>query len=214
MRKRIAIAAILGLFAMVPAMAATCPGNVLFQDAFASPNPAFYMASDSYSKVTIAGGKAEISLLQQNASRPMEYSGTRYGDASVCVTVSELATDKADTQNAGVIFWAADYGSYYSFQIRVSGQFDVLQVSPGSSGPVWTFPVGWTDSAAIKKGVGVANTLRVNTKGNTAMLFINDQQVGTITGTPPAGGGSMGLFAGSITGPETWDFTDFSVSFP
>ena len=39
MRNVVAIAVILGLFAVVPAMAATCPGTVVFHDDFSTLNP-------------------------------------------------------------------------------------------------------------------------------------------------------------------------------
>jgi hypothetical protein len=45
------------------------------------------------------------------------------------------------------------------------------------------------------------------------MLFINDQQVGTLTGTPPAGGGLVGFDAlSSDTSASTLIFTGFTVA--
>ena len=64
-------------------------------------------------------------------------------------------------------------------------------------------------------GVGVANTLRVQTAGNTATLFINDQQVGTFTGTPPAATSQVGFFTGSSSKTaDTWDVSDLTVTKP
>ena len=67
------------------------------------------------------------------------------------------------------------------------------------------------------QGTGKSNTVRVLTKGNTATLFVNDQQVGTFDGTPPAGGGMAGFIGDSsdqMTAPVTFDFTDFAVAIP
>ena len=46
-------------------------------------------------------------------------------------------------------------------------------------------------------------------------LFINDQQVATISHTPPAGGGQVGMYAeSSITSPSVLDFSDYVIAVP
>ena len=66
-----------------------------------------------------------------------------------------------------------------------------------------------------RKGAGASNTLRVQTRGNVATLFINDQQVGTLTGTPPAGGGLAGFYtSSSSTSLSTWDISGYTVATP
>jgi hypothetical protein len=65
--------------------------------------------------------------------------------------------------------------------------------------------------------MGKSNTLRIQTRGNTATLFINDLQVGNLTGTPPSGGGMFGFYAesaNSATGVDKFDFTSFAASAP
>jgi len=162
--------------------------------------------------VTVQGGKAEITFLKVPMARAMEYQGTQYGDGSVCLTVTPLASDKAEDQTAGIIFWASDLNNFYVFQVQVNGSFCVSQLSLNGT---WTFAVPWQTSAATKQGVGVANTLRVQTAGITATLFINDQQVGTFTGTPPGGTSQVGFYAGSSTKTAvTWDVSDLSVTKP
>jgi hypothetical protein len=82
---------------------------------------------------------------------------------------------------------------------------------PGSSG--WAFPIPWTASNAIQKTPGASNSVRVQTKGTQAQLFVNDQQVGTITGTPPVGGGFAGFDASaSDTTTSALVFTSFIVA--
>jgi hypothetical protein len=52
-------------------------------------------------------------------------------------------------------------------------------------------------------------------RGATATIIINGTTVGTVSGTPPAGGGMVGLFAQpSSTVADTWQFSDFSLSTP
>ena len=200
------------LISAMPAMAATCPGTVVFHDAFSTLNPTLNGETTAGSKVTVQGGKAEITFLKAPMGRAMEYQGTPYGDGNVCLTVSPLASDKAEDQTAGIIFWAADLDNIYVFEIQVGGQFCVAKLAQNTT---WTLAVPWQASAAIQKGVGVANALRVQTLGNTATFFINDQQVGSLTGTPPAGGSMVGFFAGSSSANAvTWDISDMTVSKP
>ncbi len=204
---------LVGLFSALPAAAATCPGNVVAQDPFTSPAPAWDTTATPQSKVVIQGGKAETSLLQPGFVRLEEYWGARYGDANVCITVGTLATDKSEGQVEGLVFWAVDYNLYYVFLVNpANGQFEVGQRNTTGQ---WTFPVAWTASPALVQGMGKTNALRVQTKGNTATLFVNDQQVGSFTGTPPAGGGQVGFYSESVstaTSTDTFDFTNFAVA--
>ena len=218
MRNLLASAALLGFFSAVPAIAASiaCPGTLLLQDAFTAPNPAWDLSVYPQNKFTIQGGKAETAFQQTSVARPEIFWGRHFGDVNVCVTLTDPPTDKAENQTAGLIFWASDYNSYFSFEIQQAvGQYAVAEWTPGTSGSSWTLPVAWTASPAIVKTLGSQNTLRVQTKGNTATLFINDQQVGTVTGTPPTGGGQVGFWVGSsTTSTSTWDVTNFSASSP
>jgi hypothetical protein len=215
MRNGVAAAALLSSMPALPAMAATCSGTVLLQDAFTTVNPALDVAVYPQTKLTIGGGKAEVSLVQAGFGRTEEYTGLRYGDVNVCVSVSTPATDKAEGQLAGIVFWAVDYGAYYVFEINpANGQYSVAQrVEAGT----WTYPIAATASTAITQGMGATNTLEVQTRGTTATFLINGQQVGTVTGTPPAGGGLVGFYGCSqttATGTDTFDFSNFSASSP
>jgi len=215
MRNLLAMGLLVGLVYVLPAQAATCPGTVILQDAFNSANPALDVNAYASSKMTIQGGTAAINMLQANSTRADEYVGSRFGDVNACVTLASGASDKSEGQVAGLIFWANDYTALYLLEVNpASGQFAVAQRSEAGA---WSFPVAWAASAAVVEGMGKANTLRVQTKGASATLFINDQQVGTFTGTPPASGGMVGFYAeseSSMTASETWDFTNFSASAP
>jgi hypothetical protein len=210
-RTMLAAAALLGLPFALPAAAAPCPGTVVLQDSYATPNPALDPTVNE-SKITIQGGKAEVTFLK-SGSRNEEYVGKKYGDANVCATFATAKTDKAETEPAGILFWAVDYTAFYTFEILPStGQFAVYQMVPGTG---WTVPLAATASAAIVKTMGAPNTLQVETRGNVATLFINSQQMGTFTGTPPPGGGAVGFSVSNAnTSLDTWDVTDFSVAIP
>jgi hypothetical protein len=213
MRNGIAAGVLFGLICALPAAAATCPGTALLQDGFTSANAALDTTAYPQTKIAIGGGKAEVSLLQAGFGRTEEYSGMRFGDVTVCASISTPATDKSEGQLAGIVFWAADYNSFYLFEVNpANGQYSVAQRAAAGT---WTYPVSATASTAITQGMGATNTLEVQTKGTTATFFINGQQVGTITGTPPAGGGLVGFYGCSqstATGTDTFDFSNFSVS--
>ncbi len=76
----------------------------------------------------------------------------------------------------------------------------------------WLTPIAWTPNEAINKGLGQVNKLRVVTKGRQATAYVNDKQVATINGQPPAGGGCIGLTGGSAEKIQnTWQFSNLKV---
>jgi hypothetical protein len=212
MRNVLPAAIMLSLYFVLPAAAAPCPGTVVFQDPFKTPNPALDVSTIPQSKVTIQGGKAEVTFLQAAMGRSEEYAG-QYGDANVCASFTTAKTDKPENQAVGIIFWGTNYANFYSLQIQpAAGLMSVALMVPGTG---WTFPIAWTANAAVVKTMGAVNTLQVQTKGNVATLLINGQKVGTYTGTPPAGGGVVGFTVStSNTSLDTLDVTDFSVAVP
>ena len=96
--------------------------------------------------------------------------------------------------------------------LRSSGQFQIAQNAAGS----WPFVVtSAPNNAAVVQGMGKADTLRVQTKGNTAWLYINNQLVNVLSGTAPAGGGVVGFYAqsdSSLTAKETWQVSNLTVA--
>ena len=211
MRTLIAAVALLSVMAAVPAVAATCPGNVTYHDTFTTTGPGWNTATAASVKVTMAGGKADLSFTQPGIGQSLQYTTNQYGDVSLCATVSAPATAKAENEAAGVTFWGSSPSAYYMFEVTVAGQFFV----GSNNGTAWTALFARQANAAVAKGVGVSNTLQVTTKGNLATFFVNGTQVGTITGAPPAGGGTVGIYAeSSTTSAEAIDLTDFQIAVP
>jgi hypothetical protein len=87
-------------------------------------------------------------------------------------------------RGGGLIFWAKDNSNYYYLLVSGNGQFTVRRYVNSQS----LAPVDWRESAAIKKGVGQVNELRVVTKGNQARVYINDTEVITFNGQVPERG--------------------------
>jgi hypothetical protein len=206
-----ATAAFLGLMAAVPAVAATCPGNVTYHDTFATAGPGWNTSTGATVRVTIGGGKADFSFAQPGIGQSLTYSTIQYGDVSLCATVMAPATAKAENEAAGVTFWGTSPSVYYLFEVTTDGQFFV----GSNNGTAWTVLFARQTNAAVAKGVGVSNTLQVTTKGNLATFYVNGTQVATLTGVAPAGGGTVGIYSdSSTTSAQVMDFTDFQIAVP
>ena len=192
MPRAAATALAMGIFGVLPAMAATCPGIVAFQDAFLAPNAAYRSVKPVDFSLAIKGGNAEANFQKAGISIPMQYMAAQFGDVSVCATVSAPATDKAEDQSAGVIFWAASSTNYYCFEVSVNGQFIVAhQNAPGD----WDVPLPWEPSDAIKKGSGGDECAAGADGGRRGHVFSSTaQQVGTrLPIQAPPGGGTDGV---------------------
>jgi hypothetical protein len=89
-------------------------------------------------------------------------------DADICVAttfpdaskVAKLADGSPSGSQAGIVFAAKDYDNFYLFTVGTSGRFHLSR----KAGTIWTYPIDWTASPAVKPG-----------PGNTATLIVNDQ---------------------------------------
>ena len=190
------------LFAQAPLRADD--GLVLFSDHFATLNPGWGTASANRQ---VSNNKL---LLKPNANYSFSniYSGNYFKDADIRVKVRE-ATGGTD-ETAGLVFWAADTETYYVAQIRPDGLVGITRFLHGQQ----VNPVGYASNAAVNKGVGQVNELRVLTVGKSATLYVNDKQIATIKGFPPALGGRVGVHAESGTTVYTWEFSGLEVRQP
>ena len=197
--------------APLPASAA-CPGTVVFQDLFPNGDTFLNLQTGAQAQLAEQDGKGEIVLLQGGYGQAAQYTGNQFGDANICATFNTLPTDKSENQMAGLEFWATDYTTLYMFLINpTTGQFQLAQKTAGN----WIFVVNSPPNAAIVQGMGKTNALRVQTKGNVAWLYINNQLVDTLTANAPAGGGVVGIYAqsdSSLTAKETWQVSNLTVA--
>ena len=94
MRNGIATAVMFGLISVLPAAAATCPGNVTYHDTFATQGPGWNTTTGPTVKVTMGGGKADFNFTGAGLGQSLQYTVNQYGDLSLCATVSAPATDR------------------------------------------------------------------------------------------------------------------------
>jgi hypothetical protein len=138
------------------------------------------------------------------------YSGFEFTDIEASVTI----TPQTPTGNgAGLIFWSSGQSDFFLVNVLdPSGAFAIFR-HVSANGGSWQTLLASTASAAVKSGAGVANTLRIVTKGNSVSVFINGQSMGTLAVLAPSGGGTVGIYAeGQADKPADYVFSNVTVS--
>src|SRR6266446_8740748 len=176
--------------------------EVLYKDDFTNLDPSWGIPGESLS---VKDGKLILRPAHNTTQSVLNQSNV-FDDADIAVDVILSSGDPIVP--GGLVFWAKDYSNFYCLSIDANGSFKISHFVTDR----WLSPVGWTESDAVKKGVGQANKLRVVTKGRQATAFINDQQVVTINGQPPQGGGCVGVSGGSAQELQNiWQFASLRV---
>jgi hypothetical protein len=139
------------------------------------------------------------------------YSGFEFTDMDASVTITPQT---ATGNGAGLIFWSAGTTSDF-FVVNIldlSGAFAIYRHLSANGGS-WQTLLASTPNAAVKSGAGVANTLRLVTKGNSVSVFINGQSMGTLAVQAPSAGGTVGIYAeGQADKPADYVFSNVTVS--
>lgn len=180
-----------------------CKGSqVLFEDNFTTMDPAWGEPND---KQSVADSKL---VIKPEAGKIWSVinQANLFEDMDACIKVRIAKTDDP-SWGGGLIFWAKGYDNYYYLLVNGEGWFAVRRWVNSRS----LDPVPWRENAAIKKGVGETNQLRVVTSGNQATVYINDTQVVTFKGQPPQGGSFIGVLGNS---PSVWEFSELKITKP
>ena len=209
MKKKMVLFVILGFIFLYSAkQALACKGTeVIFEDNFATLDPAWGDPSDRQS---VKDGKLIISNDTNSGSSVLNQGNIFSEDIDFCVTAKLTKADdeSGGPATAGILFWGKDYGDYYYLYVG-GGKFTVARWVGGR----WLYPVSGRENAAIKKGVGESNHLRVVTKGDQAVIYINDTEMVTFKGKVPQGGGLIGVRGeGAVKSPSVWEFSDLKVT--
>src|SRR5215471_17144053 len=176
--------------------------EILYEDDFTNLDPSWGTAG---AILSVKEGRLVLKPAPNTTQSVLNQSHL-FDDADIEVQVMLSSGDPIVP--AGLIFWAKDYSNFYCFSIDANGSFKVSHFVVDR----WLVPVGWTESAAIRKGIGQPNKLRVVTKGRQATAYINDKEVITINGQPPQGGGCVGIGGGSGEDSQnTWEFASLRV---
>ncbi len=208
MKKRIAFFALISvLLFSVTKSALACKGSqVLFQDNFATLDPAWGNPSQN---LNVRDGKLVLQP-DVNAGFVSINQANLYNDIDACIKVSMAKSDDP-SWGGGLVFWAKDNSNYYALLVSGDGQFSIRRYVNDRA----LTPVDWRENPSVKKGIGQVNELRIVTNGNQATAYINDTQVVTFNGQPPDGGSLIGVKGSSAEKSQiTWEFSDLKVTKP
>ncbi len=183
-----------------------CKGQVLYEDNFATMDPAWGEANANLSvnngRLTIKpeASKRYITINQANV----------YEDMNACLRATLTKSDDPSWAG-GFVFWAKDYDNYYTLSVNGNGWVRVERRVNGRE----LAPVSWRENGALKKGLGGWNSLRLATKTNQATIYINGTEIITFKGQPPEGGSFIGFFGDSPTDSQNvWEFTGLKITKP
>jgi len=150
--------------------------------------------------IKLENGVVHITAPANRASWAL-YSGFSFGDMDASITITPVNNVGGV---AGLVFWATDSSDFDTLLVNLTaGSFGVFgHKSDGS----WTTVVPYTNTTAVKAGAPAS--LRIMTKGNRALLYINGVSIGSLGLLAPKAGGAIGIVGQG--GPK--DASDFAFS--
>jgi hypothetical protein len=166
-------------------------GKILFKDEFATLDPSWSFVgpapngSSGPNRLSYTLPPADDAIVAFNQS-------SLYDDYKVCgrFSIEPISEKMKGELKPGLAFWGLDKDNYYTLLINPAwGSFVVLRRQNARL----LYPVGWTDTPALKRGSGAMNDLSVAVKSSHATIMINGQKVIEFDGRPPEGGSLVGF---------------------
>lgn len=155
---------------------------------------------------TIADGKLILQAdpdVGLNAMHP----GQSFGDMSASVNIAILG--ETDETAAGMVFWTTSSGAALTVLISSVQTIGVYQWT-GSERVILS---QWKSCRELKPGLKQVNNLKIVTRGNQITIHINGNDALTVTGSPPSGGGLVGLrISAPAKAKASAAFSDFRVT--
>ena len=182
MKRKMAILAV-AIAIVAAAVSAGWAGKVLFEDKFASLDPAWGFPGET---LNVKDGMLVVTLKPNDGLTFLNQANIFPNDLDASCTIKWLKAPSIHV--AGLIFWAKDQSDYYLALISSNGQLAVQHLVANR----FLMPVTWHPVEAIKQGEGAENQIKVVTKGNQAKIFINGKEEITTKGQPPQGAASSG----------------------
>jgi hypothetical protein len=169
----------------LPALACG-PGKVLFEDDFATIDPAWHIVPDA----SVAAGPTGVkNTVKPNFEGVWINQAGLYQDSQICMKVS-VDFQPGDQPWYGVLFWATDKSNYYEVQAAPLTATYALGREQNNR---YLQPIGWTGTKAYKQPANGENEIVVTLTGRRGILEINGSKVTDFNGQPPDGGGMIGL---------------------
>ncbi|HLZ81015.1 MAG TPA: protein kinase, partial [Ktedonobacteraceae bacterium] len=147
-------------------------------------------------------GAYHASMPQTHAFAPCFAQSTNFGDFAYQVQTTIMQGDQA-----GLIFRAdAQNGMFYYFHVNRSGTFALEIINHFNSAGI----IASGTSPAIKTGLNQSNLLAVKANGNNLTLYVNMQQVASVSDSTYSQG-QIGVIAESIQNPTDVAFSNAKV---
>lgn len=198
MRKKIELlvlaASFTGCIALTPAHAA-CTGRPTFEDTFQTFDSSWGQADASAS---VSDGKFVVSP-RPGYVRIVLSQSDFYGDGSICVQAAISEASSIDGVQALVAFWAVNNSNTYLLTLGSDGKQGFFKVDRLSNNR-WLTPMNWQTDPVIKYQLGEVNAVELQMAGRTATIIINGKKLGQLNGSPPDGGGLIGIGASASAG--------------
>lgn len=198
MRKKIELfvlaASFTGCIALAPAFA-DCKGRPTFEDTFQNFDPSWGQADASAS---VNNGKFVVSPSPGYVRTVLSQSDF-YGDGSICVQAAISEASSIDGVQALVAFWAVNNANTYLLNLGSDGKQGLYKVERLSNNR-WLIPINWQADPVIKYQLGDVNEIEVQMAGRVATIVINGKKLGQFNGSPPDGGGLIGIGASATAG--------------
>jgi hypothetical protein len=182
-----------------------CVGELLLYDDFSSLNPGWQPVN---STATIADDLMTISTPASSLNGRF-YVDSNYSDFSACVMVGTSTSGAAGA--VGLIFWATDTSDFYFFAVVGENTYGVFRYVGSSASTL----IPWTPTNVFNAGTNIWNELAVRARGTAISIAINGKVLTTVQGTPPNGGGKVGLLVDAPpNSPTAWSFSQLRVAAP
>jgi hypothetical protein len=203
--KTLAWAVVIAVFATGPALA--CKGkNVLFEDNFATVNPAWEL----FSQTKIQNGAMQITAAPGHTAAVF-YKGDAYDKADICVdTIVPNVSDPTNQGTPSLIFEGQGYDDFYAFYVSPANGIAMISRLLKNK---WFQPIPARKVDGLVTKAGGTNTLRLTLNGAHATAYIDDKKFVDFLINASEGGGLIGLEVdGGATAPVTWNFKNFKVT--
>jgi hypothetical protein len=186
-----------------------CSGKTVFSEDFRQVDASWGVNPET---VTVEDGKVKIKAAA-DGHQGFSFPGRPFVDADYCVTIqspNNLKDVNSSQVIAGFTFWERD-NSGYLLLVAPNGAAALLRAVNGHM--ALPPPARFHLFAAVKKGAGAKNMLRVTTNGNSIITYVNGQKFASIRGEPPEGGGVIGFYAQSeAANRDSWKFLNLRVT--
>ena len=190
------------------AVAILCSGEeVLFQDDFTKADPGWPVTASGFS---IKDGKFLMEVEANSASLFLNRSHVFQG---MSASVNAQVVHGGIHSVAGFVFWAQDYKNYWAVLIS-NGTIGIFRYVNDERQVI----SGWENHAEIKEAIGETNLLKVTIRADQVVVNINGKDSLSFKGfkgTPPQGGGAIGMKGSSESGgatPSTIAFSNLNVT--